>query len=65
MFDFVEESFDQIAFAVKCVVAIPLDGAVFLGWYDDICPGFRDEIDDGITVISLVSQHILRGDTCQ
>ena len=65
MLDFVEEALDEIAFAVECIVARALDSSVCLGRDDDVCAVLDDEIDKSITVISLVSQHILCGDAFQ
>ena len=65
MFDFVEEALDEIAFAIERVVTWTLDRSVCLGRDNGVCAALDDGIDDVITVIPLVSQHILRGDAVQ
>ena len=65
MFDFVEETLDEIALAVEREVAQALDDAVGFGRYDNFCTAGFDEVDDGFAVVSLVSQHVFRGDVFQ
>ena len=65
MFDFVEETLDEIAFAVEREVAESLDDAVCF-WRDDGfgATGF-DETDNGFAVVAFVGQHVFCGDILQ
>jgi hypothetical protein len=57
VFDLIEESFDEIAFAVEREIAEPLDKPVGFGWNDNVCAIVCDEFHNGICVIALVGQN--------
>ena len=57
MFDFVEEPFDEIAFAIECEVAKPLNNPVGFWWNNDDCAFVGDELYNGISVVTLVGQN--------
>ena len=65
MFDFVEETFDEIALAIECEVAEALYDAVRFRRDDNFGAAGFDEVDDGLAVVALVGQHIFRGDIFQ
>ena len=65
MFDFIEEALNQIALAIECIIAGPFDNPVFLWRDNDVRACLRDEIDDRVGVITLVSKDVLRGNTGQ
>ena len=50
MFDFVEESFDEVTFAVEREVAQALGDAVCFRWNDNFGAAGFDEVDDGFAV---------------
>ena len=65
MFDFVEETLDEIALAVEREVAEALDDAVGFWRYDNFGATGFDDVDDGLAVVALVSQHVFCGDVFQ
>lgn len=65
MLELVEEALDEIAFAVEGEIAQALDGAVCLGRNNDTCSCRFDAGNDGITVIALVAEHVVRRDAIQ
>ena len=65
MLDFVEETFDQVAFAVEREVTQALGGSICFGWNDDVRAACGYHFNDSVTVVTLVGQHIFRGDAFQ
>ena len=57
MFDFVEEPLNEIALAIECEVAKPLNNSVGLWWNDGVCAFGYDQLDNGISVVALVGQN--------
>ena len=57
MFDFVEEPLDEIALAIECEIAKPLNNPVGFWWNDDVCAFVGDELDNAISVVALVGQN--------
>jgi hypothetical protein len=58
VFDFVEEPLDEIALAIECEVAKPMNKPVRLGRNDGNCTVCCDQFHNGIAVVTLVGQHI-------
>lgn len=56
MFEFVEETLDEVALFVEFGVIGTLDLAVSLGGNDDLSPGFGDPVDEVVGIVSLVGQ---------
>ena len=65
MFDFVEETLDEIAFAVEREVAEALNDAVCFRRDDGFSATGFDETDNGFGVIAFVGQHVFRDDILQ
>ena len=57
MFDFVEEPLHEIAFAIEREIAKPLNNPVGFWWNNDVCAFVGDELDNGISVVTLVGQN--------
>jgi hypothetical protein len=57
VFDFIEESLDEIALAIEREVAEPLDKPVGFRGNDDACAFVCDKFHDGIRVVALVGQN--------
>ena len=62
VFDFVEKSLDEVAFAVERVVAGPLGFAIRLGWNDWGDSPFSQAVDERVGVVGLVGEQSLRID---
>jgi hypothetical protein len=58
VFDFIEETLDEIALTIECKIAESLDKPVRFGRNDGICTVCRDQFDNGIAIVALVGQHI-------
>ena len=65
MLELVEEALDEVSFTVESEVAEALDGAVCLGWNNNTSASRFDAGNDGITVIALVAEHVVRRDAIQ
>lgn len=65
LFEIVEETFDQIAFAVKYEISLPWRNAICLRRNDRCDLALLKTADEGVGVISLVSQKGLRLDFLQ
>ncbi len=60
MFDFIEEALDEIAFAVECKIAIPLDRAVGLGRDHGSDSPLDQDLEERIRIESLVADQGIR-----
>lgn len=65
MFELVEKSFDQIAFAIEREIARPLDEAIGLGRNDRLDASLLQGEDQAISVIGLICEEGLRIDIFQ
>jgi hypothetical protein len=65
MFDRIEKSFDQIAFAVKCEIAVSLNEAVGFGRNDRLDASGLEGQDQSVRVIGFVREKGLRGEGFQ
>ena len=57
MFDYIEETLDEIAFAVEREIAIAFEAAIGFGRDDYLDPARRQAIDEAIGVISFVGEQ--------
>lgn len=57
MFELVEEAFDEVAFAVECIVACPLDFAIGLWGNHRGDFALRESVDQRIGVVGLISEQ--------
>ena len=59
VFELVEETFDQVAFAVGLVVMRDLDATVGFGWNDGFDAMKQQFLSDGVSVIAFICDHRL------
>ena len=57
VFELVEEAFDEVAFAVECIVACPLDFAIGLWGNHRGDFALRESVDQRIGVVGLISEQ--------
>ena len=65
MLELIEETLDEVSFAIEGKIAEALDGAVCFGWNNDASSSHFDIGNDGITIIALVTEHVAGLDAIQ
>lgn len=61
-FEFTEESFDDVAFAVEGEVGFARDEAIGFGWNDRSDPSLFQGVDQGVRIIGFVREKGFRLD---
>ena len=57
MLELIEEALDEVAFAIECEIACPLDLAIGLGRDDGSDPPAGEDGDEGIGIVALVANQ--------